>query len=64
MISNRTINVVGSIHSHRLLTQMPPKLKWATASGELTEKTALKLYLFWTSESVTKKLVNLKGESL
>jgi len=26
---------------------MPPKLKWATASGELTEKTALKLYLFW-----------------
>ena len=42
MTSNRTINVVGSIHSHRLLTQMPPKLKWATASGELTDKNVAK----------------------
>jgi len=30
--------------------------KWATASGELTEKTSLKLDLFWTSESAIKKM--------
>ena len=59
MISNGTILLqvgeVNPIWASFVTHGVTHNKKWATASGELTEKTSLKLDLFWTSGSAIKK---------